>query len=537
MPAGDSPHIGTAPAASAQPPRTLPEILSQQAAQSPDATALWWQGQRLSYAYLQQRVEELADTLAQQMAPGERVGVLAWNCPAFVELIYAVPLAGLVLVPLNARLAPAEWLYQLQQAGVTLLVGDAALLDALASHPDSPASLQRVSQVSLGDEFETWRCGGGHQRNGHQHDGQPPLPTLQPDDAVWILFTSGSTGRPKGAVLSHSAFLAGLESAALGRPVAPGDRYFYPFPLFHVAAHNVLLQHRYGAAVVLARSFEAGDTLRSCRELGVTTLSLAPTMIAMLLEHPDFSPADLATVRSIGYGAAAMPESLLRRLLAQTRVGLCQSYGMTELAGSISFLTPADHARAAQQDAHLLRSVGRPLPTAEVRLVDESGRDCPPGEPGEVLVRARQCMSGYWGQPEESVRALADGWLHTGDIGRFDEQGYLYLVDRKKDMIISGGENVASREVEEVLRGHPAVRDCAVIGLPHARWGEVVAAVIQLADTVDDETLTGHCRSQLAGYKTPRRWLRVDALPVNAAGKVDKPALRAQFAEEACPAV
>ncbi|WP_187275957.1 AMP-binding protein [Parahaliea aestuarii] len=517
------PEGGQLPTVAASGPRTLPDILALQAERTPEATALWWQGQALSYRYLQQRVEELAATLAARAAPGTRVGVLAWNCPEFVELIYAVPLAGLVLVPLNARLAPAEWLYQLQQSGVEMLVGDSALLDNLHQHPDCPAGLECVA---LGPDFEAWRRAGGAAE----------LPALDPADPVWILYTSGSTGRPKGAVLSHAAFLAGLASAALGRPVAVGDRYYYPFPLFHVAAHNVLLQHRYGAAVVLARSFEAGDTLRSCRELGVTTMSLAPTMIAMLLEHPDFSPADFATVRSIGYGAAAMPESLLRRLLAETSVGLCQSYGMTELAGSISFLTADDHACAAAGETQLLRSVGRPLPTAEVRLVDEGGRDCPVGEPGEVLVRADQCMSGYWRQPQASARALVGGWLHTGDVGRFDARGYLYLVDRKKDMIISGGENVASREVEEVLRRHPAVRDCAVIGLPHARWGEVVVAVMQLDNAVTDEALAGHCRGLLAGYKTPKRWLRVDALPVNAAGKVDKPALRARFAGEACPA-
>ncbi|WP_187276607.1 class I adenylate-forming enzyme family protein [Parahaliea maris] len=500
-------------------PRTLPGLLAAQARRTPDAPALWWQGHARTYGQLQTRVEALARVLAGRGMPGERVGVLAWNCPEFVELIYAVPLAAQVLVPLNARLAPAEWLYQLQRAGVRTLIGDEALLTKLRGHPDLPPGLELVA---LGTAFASW-CSAGLQGE---------LPTLAAGDPVWILFTSGSTGRPKGAVLSHLSFLAGLESAALGRPVLAGDRYYYPFPLFHVAAHNVLLQHRHGAAVVLARSFDAGDTLRACRDLGVTTMSLAPTMIAMLLEHPDFSPQDLASVRSIGYGAAAMPQTLLRRLLDETGVGLCQSYGMTELAGSISFLTPEDHARAAAGEGELLRSVGRPLPTARVRIVADDGSDCPPGLAGEVLVQAKQCMLGYWQQPDDTETTLAGGWLHTGDIGRLDEAGYLYLVDRKKDMIISGGENVASREVEEVVRQHPAVRDCAVIGLPHARWGEVVAAVIQLAGEASDSELSDYCRQHLAGYKTPRRWMRVPALPLNASGKVDKPGLRARFTDD-----
>jgi acyl-CoA synthetase (AMP-forming)/AMP-acid ligase II len=324
--------------------------------------------------------------------------------------------------------------------------------------------------------------------------------------------------------------MAGLDSAAQGRPVEPNDKYLYPFPLFHVAAHNVLLQHQYGAAVVLTRSFDAADILRACRELQVTTLSLAPTMIAMLLDHPDFNPADLRTVRTIGYGASAMPESLLRRLLAQTDVGLCQSYGMTELSGSVAFLTVADHQRAAGSRPELLRSVGKPLPSAEIKLANDKGLSCATGESGEILVKARQCMREYWQEPDATARAIVDGWLHTGDIGRFDDQGYLYIVDRKKDMIISGGENIASREVEEAVRGHPAVRDCAVIGLPDPKWGETICAVVQLESEVSDQELSDHCRKFLAAYKSPKRWFRVDALPLNAAGKIDKPSLRKRLA-------
>jgi acyl-CoA synthetase (AMP-forming)/AMP-acid ligase II len=312
--------------------------------------------------------------------------------------------------------------------------------------------------------------------------------------------------------------------------VERGDRYYYPFPLFHVAAHNVLLQHLYGAAVVLARAFTADDTLHACRELGVTTMSLAPTMIAMLLDHPDFTPDDLRAVRSIGYGASAMPLSLLQRLLSQTSVDLCQSYGMTELSGSVSFLTADDHRQAARDRPELLASVGRPLPTAHIRLVDEAGAPCPAGQPGEILVQAPQCMLGYWNDTQATGAALDNGWLHTGDIGRFDEEGYLFIVDRKKDMIISGGENIASREIEEVLRRHADVVDCAVIGVADAQWGECACAVLVLRRELGEQALAAHCRALLAGYKTPKRWVRVDALPLNAAGKTDKPLLRRLYA-------
>jgi acyl-CoA synthetase (AMP-forming)/AMP-acid ligase II len=495
----------------------LQQLLTAQAARQPDGIALWWHGEATTYAALSRRVMALAGRLAASGNPGDRVAVLAWNRPEFIELIYAAAASGRVLVPLNARLAPAELAYQLQAAGATTLFGDPELLQPLLRPRELAVD---VDVIDLTADYQQWLASGP----------TAALPQTNPADPVWILYTSGSTGRPKGAVLTHESFMAGLRSAALGRPVEPTDKYLYPFPLFHVAAHNVLLQHQYGAAVVLTRSFDAAATLEACRELKVTTMSLAPTMIAMLLDHPDFSPADLQSVRTIGYGASAMPQTLLRRLLDQTDVGLCQSYGMTELSGSAAFLTVADHRLAADARPELLQSVGKPLPTVEIRLAGEGGRGCATGESGEILVKARQCMRGYWNQPEATALAIVDGWLHTGDIGRFDEEGYLYIVDRKKDMVISGGENVASREVEEVMRLHPAVRDCAVIGLPDPRWGESICCVLQLESEVSDRELIDHCRRHLASFKTPRRWIRVASLPLNAAGKVDKPALRVAHA-------
>jgi len=495
----------------------LSQLIAEQAAVQPDGIALWWQGAAITYANLQRNVQTLAARLATAGAAGDRVAVLSWNSPQYVELLYGIPAAGRILVPLNVRLAPAELAWQLQFAGVTTLFGDPELLQSLLAHPEFPTGLRIVA---LGDDYLHWR----------EEPRRATLPDTRPDDPAWILFTSGSTGRPKGAVLSHRSMLAGLRSAALARPVEPSDKYYYPFPLFHVSAHNVLLQHQFGAAVVLARSFDAADTLKACRELRVTTMSLAPTMIALLLEHPGFNAVDLRSVRTIGYGASAMPQSLLRLLLANTDIGLCQSYGMTELSGSVSFLTVEDHRMAARDRPDLLHSVGRPLPTATIRLVDDEGRPCPVETSGEILVQAPQCMERYWNDSAATALALPDGWLHTGDIGRLDEEGYLYLVDRKKDMIISGGENIASREIEEVLRRHASIADCAVIGLPDPRWGESPCAVLRLTRDVSDGELSAHCRAALAAYKTPRRWIRVDALPVNAAGKVDKPLLRKWYA-------
>jgi len=478
--------------------------------------------EQISYAQLSKRIATVARALLDVASPGERIAVLSWNSVAFVELLYAVPAAGMILVPINVRLAPAEWRYQLEQCGATLLLAQDTFLEHL--HSDEANQIPRV--ISLDTQYPAWRSGRPSTRT---------LPTLSKHDPAWLLYTSGSTGKPKGAVLSHQSLLAGLESARIGRPVEPTDIYFYPFPLFHVAAHNVLLQHAFGATVLLSAAFNAKDTLNAIRHEGVTTLSLAPTMIAMLLDEPDFTPEDLQGVRTIGYGASAMPLSLLERLQAVSCVGLCQSYGMTELCGSVAFLTVADHQRALGGEAALLRSVGKPLTTATVRIENHKGETAAVGEPGEIVVEAPQCFSHYWNNAQATELAITEGWLHTGDIGYFDAHGYLFIVDRKKDMIITGGENVASREVEEALRTHEAVKECAVIGLPDPRWGERVTAVVVLNAPTSDHALEAHCRSLLAGYKTPKTWHRVERLPINAGGKIDKPALREQFETEPQP--
>jgi acyl-CoA synthetase (AMP-forming)/AMP-acid ligase II len=498
----------------------LQHIIAQQAKTNALTIALSWQGIEISYADLFQNITTTAARLAGTGSQGDRIAVLSWNCPEFVELIYAVPAAGRILVPLNARLAAAELIHQLKSSGTTILFGDPELLTHVQDHADFPTGIELIA---LNKQYTSWR--------GLPTTGE--LPTTQPHDAVWILFTSGSTGRPKGAVLSHRSFMAGLRSAALARPVEPADKYYYPFPLFHVSAHNMLLQHLHGATVVLARSFDAHDALLACRNQHITTLSLAPTMIGLLLDHPEFTADDLQSVRTIGYGAAAMPQKLLQRLLSETNVGLCQSYGMTELSGSVAFLTVEDHQMAARDKPELLHSVGKPLPTARIKLMDDSGAPCATGERGEILVQADQCMLGYWQDEQATTQALHNGWLHTGDIGRFNEDGYLFIVDRKKDMIISGGENIASREIEEVLRRHPAVADCAVIGLPDPKWGECACAVLRLKSDVTDQELDQHSRNFLAAYKIPKQWIRIDQLPLNASGKVDKPLLRTHYSDQA----
>ena len=299
------------------------------------------------------------------------------------------------------------------------------------------------------------------------------------------------------------------------------DTRLTPFPLCHVAGYNVLVFHRRARPVVLMRRFDPGRLAALVHEHRVTMLSLAPTMIAMLLEASDVHDRELTTIRALGYGASPIPAPVLRAAVARWDWDLSQGYGMTELSGNAVFLGPDEHRRAAAGDESMLRAAGRAAPGVEIRLA--------PGD-DEILVRATQVFAGYWDEPTASAATVVDGWLHTGDVGRIDD-GLLSVVDRVKDIIVSGGENVASREVEDVLHTHPAVGDVAVIGLPDPRWGErVCAVVVTRPDTsVDGDELIALCRSHLAGFKTPRVVHFVETLPRNAAGKVLKQQLRAEL--------
>ncbi len=484
-------------------------MLRDAAERAPDTAAVITETESVTFGELLDRVERLAAQVAAMTEPGDRVAVLAENCVEYVELYYAVPHAGRILVPLNHRLHPEEWRGTLDRSGTRVLFGDARYLERCTAPLDHVLELTPPPDAFVGSPTPG-----------------PVEATNAPGDGVaWLIGTSGTTGTPKLAMLTHANLLAAVEATLPARPVGPDDVLLTPFPLCHVAGYNVFVAHRRDRPIVLQRSFDPVGFAHLARDHSATMLSLAPTMITMLLDHPDVHDADLHTVRALGYGASPIPAPTLRRVVDRWGWDCSQGFGMTELAGNAIFLGPDDHRAAAAGDDRLLASAGRPSPGVEVRLGDDE----------ELLIRAPQVMAGYWNDSAATQAALDGGWLHTGDVARIDADGLISIVDRKKDVIVSGGENVASREVEAVLFEHASVRDVAVVGIPHARWGEQVCAVVVVDEPVPPEALVAHCRDRLAGFKSPRRIEFVDALPRNGSGKVLKHRLRADLAATTDP--
>jgi fatty-acyl-CoA synthase len=347
------------------------------------------------------------------------------------------------------------------------------------------------------------------------------------------MYTSGTTGHPRGAVLTHRAVTANVVQVALTCQGPPGERSLVVAPLFHAAAVPTTFSPLWwGGSLLIQEQFDPVATVRALDEQRVGFAVLVPAVIqACLTSAPDATERRYAQLRIIYYGSSPIAEQTLRQAMAVFRCGFVQSYGLTEAAQSLTFLTPADHARALADKPELLLSAGRPAVGTELRIVDPDDHPLPNGTIGELVARGPQLMRGYWNQPEATAEALRSGWLHTGDAGLIDADGYLYIQDRVKDMIVSGGENVYPREVEDVLARHPAVAEAAVIGVPDDRWGETVKAVVVLRapSTATADELVAFCRPHLGGFKLPRSIDFVRSLPRTASGKVLKRELREPY--------
>jgi acyl-CoA synthetase (AMP-forming)/AMP-acid ligase II len=504
----------------------LTQALHRQLQQDP-ARTLTICGERIrSVSQSVDRVARLAGALHDLgLEAADRVGIMALNSDRYHEHLLAVPWAGGALNPINIRWSAAEVAYSLVDCDTRILFVDDAFAGLLPALREQAPNLETVIH-----------CGDGPTPDGalnYEHliaDATPATDVRRGgSELLGVFYTGGTTGRPKGVMLSHdNLFASTMGALATTDIITRHGRQLNAAPLFHLAGLTAwsmgLLT---GAVQVLLPMFTPMGVATAIEAHGITDMMMVPTMIQMLVDSPEAADADLSSVRRIIYGASPMSQSVLERARARmTAVGFLQAYGMTELAPVATILAPEDHS-----DPVLARSAGRAAAHAEVWIVDPDDTELPRGQVGEIAVRGDNVMLGYWNQPEITSAAVVDGWMHTGDAGYMDDRGYVFVVDRIKDMIITGGENVYSAEVENALAKHDAVAACAVIGVPDDQWGERVHAVVvfQPGTSATESELRDFCRQHIANYKLPRSVTVVDALPLSSAGKVLKGELRQHY--------
>lgn len=495
--------------------RSYAEILRSLAADRPEAPALTYDDQTWTFAELHARSSRTAQALrAAGVHAGDRVGLLTRNCAECFELLFACSKIGAVYTGLNWRLSAAE---------ISAILDDAtpALLIVGATERALLGGSKTLRTIELGIEFTGWR--DAHPTLDPGHVGAP-------DEPILLLYTSGTTGLPKGAIITNEGLSYTPRLAAQAWAMGPDSVNLVAMPMFHIGGCG------YGSSVmtvgghtVLLRDVIPAQVIDCIRRYRVTHTFFVPTVVQSLLNVPGVEAADLGSLELLMYGAAPMGDVLLKRAIAVLRCRFMQAYGMTETSGTVTVLNPDDHDPEGPR-ATRLNSVGRPLPWVELRIVDpDTLDDAPLGKVGEIWIRTAMNMAGYWNKPDETRATIMPGqWLRTGDAAYRDTEGYVYLFDRFKDMIISGGENIYPAEIENVLNGHPAVLEVAVIGVPHERWGESPRAVVvrRPDHTASAEELIHFTRERLAHYKCPTSVVFADTLPRNASGKLLKRALR-----------
>jgi long-chain acyl-CoA synthetase len=455
--------------------------------------------------------------------------VLALNCHRFYELYYAVPQIGAAIVPVNFRIPPPEVRYIVDHSEAVAVFTDAALAPVIEA---VRAGLETARHfISIADEpsegfiaYEELLASGSADFYA---------PRVEDGELLGLFYTSGTTAEPKGVMLTHRNMIANNMHSDTVFDHLPDEIFLHAAPMFHLAdGAAVFANTTRGAAQVFIPRFEPKAVLETIERERVTGTVLVPTMINFLLQAPDLDSHDLSSLRQISYGASPIAPDLLRRAMKAFGCRFAQGYGLTEASPLLTVLRPEDHAFEDEKGERRLASCGKAVPGVEVRVVDIDGRDVRPGDVGEIIARGPNIMLGYWKRPEDTSSAIVDGWLRTGDLATVDEDGYIYLVDRKKDMIVTGGENVFSTEVEAVLYAHPSIKEAAVIAIPDPDWGEAVHACVALRDgcTVDAEELIEFCRGRLASYKVPRSVEMIEGeLPKGGTGKILKKQLRERY--------
>ena len=506
----------------------LGDVIERNARCCRDQPAFVFEGRRVTHDQFAERVRRLGNALlALGLARGDRIVILAQNCPEYMEVYGAAGMCGFIAVGMNYRLSAADQAAILRDCTPALLVYD-------------PEYEERVQELlgALPAQARTLKLGpdageAGYEAAVSRADASMPPLRARDDDTIFLIYTSGTTGAAKGVMLGNAGQVEQARMLALSHGAQPTDRMLIVMPAYHIGGTTELLSYLVcGATIVLHRRFDPREILESIERHQVTAAHFAPIMIQALLDEQEKRAAELSSLQTVCYASAPMSVALSRRAHRALGPIFMQVYGMTEHGPGSALLKHQHEPEGNPVQAARMASAGQPILGVEMKIVGDDGRELETGQIGEIAMRSAAIMQGYWGKPAETAAALEGGWMKTGDLGYFDEDHYLFIVDRKKDMIISGGENIYSREVEEALLLHPAVLEAAVIGIPDEKWGESVKAFVALKPgaAVDEETLIAHCRQLIASYKKPRSIGFMAALPrLPSTNKIDKKALRAPY--------
>ena len=501
----------------------LGSITTRAARYWPHQVALIDSRKRISFLQLEQRSSQLTNALIHaQVQPGDRVAIQAWNRSELVETEVACYKGGFIKVPINARLSTDETLHMLRDSGAKILVADAEHAQAVLSRKNEVPDLQRV--VNVDADYEDWIATN-------------PTSVLQvkraSDDVAVLHYTSGSSGVLKAAMQTFGNRQAMLRKFLMSpmRRAMPGDVQAHVGPITHASGMNLMYLIFCGATSLLLGRFDETELLQTIERERVTRLFMVPTMVNRIVNHPDIDRFDLSSLRVVLYGAAPMPPALVEKAIGRFGPILAQGYGAGETNSMVTVLTEQDHVDALANNPKRLASCGRCYAETDVRVVDSENRDIQPGEVGEIIVRGEDVMKGYWNAPELTAEAIVNGYYLTGDLATVDEEGYVYIVDRKKEMMICGGFNIYPAEIEQVLFAHPAIYEAAAVGVPDDDLGEQIKAVVVLkpGQTASAENIMAFCAERLPGFKRPRSVDFTQELPKNPNGKIVRRLVREPF--------
>lgn len=508
----------------------LSDLLSENIKKNPDKTAVVCieSDLRLSFNDINKRINQLANALIDKgMQKGDRVAVLEYNCHRHIEIFFAAAKTGMLIVPLNYRLTGKELSFIINDSGAATLIFGKDFLDTISLIREDIKFVKNF--IYIGNEIVKME---NYENVILNSSPDEPDVDVNESDPVTLIYTSGTTGVPKGVVMTHKNWFVTTTNMAAELDINQNDVTLHVKPFFHVGPIWPMLSHFYaGGANIIIKAFEPQALLEAVENESVTNINTAPVMILWLLDYPNLKKYNLKSLRLLVYGASPMPVEILKRALSVFGNIMTQSYGSTE-GLVLTRLEPNDHIlEGSKEEVQRLGSCGKEAFNVKVKVVDDNSHEVKPGEIGEIIAKGKQITTGYWKRPDETAKTIKDGWFYTGDLATVDNKGYIYIVDRKKDMIISGGENIYPREIEEVIYKHPAVSEVSVIGVPDSTWGESVKAIIvaKAGKIVKENEIIEFCKNNLAGYKKPKSVEFVADMPRTPTGKILKRELKDKY--------